>query len=558
MIPQGTCRHWYWKLFQTSWKGSLKTKKYFGAFSNGSVTSSALRPIKDGDPEAVIESFLIPVGALTSKPYAFTARSWELKSTATVDVLDGVGSNIRVDTRGSEVMRILPVLNEHVNEEWISDKTRFSYDGLKRQRLNMPWVRLDYGELVPTTWEKARAVLKNEVLRMEREYFDKGGFEAHAIIGPQVEVEALLEFRKQFLYWFPAGAIHLQERQRGVPPTDFREDYLVNSTLEGLEEADVILLIGTNPRMEAPLLNTRIRKAVLYNQALVASIGCHADLTYPVEHLGLSPYTLRQVAEGKHPFCVQLALAKRPAILVSNRALQREDGDCIYQMAKCIAAHCGSIREDWNGFNVVHTGANTVGALDIGMDSKYRGLRTVDCDKAKPWHRTKFLYLLNADDVDGLEDLPQDCFVVYQGHHGDLGASLANLILPGAAYTEKNGTFVNMEGRVQHTNIAFLPPYQAKEDSEILRDLIFPDLVLDIPEVGVDMLAPYLMRSHQVEPVDFVLRKNMKTYKEAPGEASKVPFSPPIENFYMTDPISRSSKTMAKCTRIIQRLDNFN
>ncbi|EME28959.1 NADH-ubiquinone oxidoreductase 75 kDa subunit [Galdieria sulphuraria] len=537
-------------LFQTRWK----VTRCFGSF----------RQVQNGDKDygiderkQLFQNCLIPIGALTSKPYAFTARSWELKSTSSVDVLDGVGSNIRVDTRGYEVMRILPVLNENVNEEWISDKTRFSYDGLKRQRLSVPFIRLDQGQLVPTTWEKARAILKNEIIRLEREYVDKGGFEAQAVIGPQVEVEALLQFRRQFLYWFPGGSIHLQERRGAVPHTDFREDYLLNSTLPGIETADVILLVGTNPRTEAPLLNTRIRKAVLYNQALVASVGCYENLTYPVEHLGISPKTLREIAEGRHSFCVQLALAKRPAILVGNRALQRDDGENIYQMVKHIAEYSHMIREDWNGFNVVHTGANTVGALDIGFDSKYRGLRTIDCDRENPWRRTKFLYLLNADDIDGLDQLPQDCFVVYQGHHGDYGASIANLILPGAAYTEKNGTFVNMEGRVQHTNLAFIPPYQAKEDAEILHDLVFPDLVLDIPQMGVEVLAPHLLRSHQVQSGDPSVRPRDNMLQRQQGESSTVPFGPPIENFYMTDPITRSSKTMAKCTRV-QQLFNFD
>jgi len=203
----------------------------------------------------------------------------------------------------------------------------------------------------------------------------------------------------------------------------------------------------------------------------------------------------------------------------------------------------------------LHNGANTVGALDIGLDSKYRGLRTVDCDRDNPWRQTKFLYLLNADDVDGLEQLPQDCFVVYQGHHGDYGASIANLVLPGAAYTEKNATYVNMEGRVQHTNLAFLPPYQAKEDAEILHDLIFPDLVLDIPQIGVEVLAPHLLRSHQVQSSDLSIRPREQYLLR--GESSTVPFGPPIENFYMTDPITRSSKTMAKCTRVVN-MSNFD
>lgn len=493
------------------------------------------------------------VGALTSKPYAFKTRSWELKSTESIDIFDGVGSNIRIDTRGSEIMRVLPRLNEHVNEEWISDKSRFSYDGLKRQRLNTPMVRNLDGALLPVQWDRARAVLKNALISLQLD--NPHGFECHAVIGPYVDVNAALELRNQFYRWFPNGQIHVQEKPNNIP-TDFRHAYMHNTTLPMLEEADFALLVGADPRKEAPLLNARLRKAVLFRGLSVASIGSPVSLTYPVKHLGNTLRTLEQVASGSHPIAETLAAAERPVVIVSNRALQRVDGNGVLKLVEDVVRRSNAVHEGWDGLCVLHQGANTVGNLDLGFEDKYAGLRALD---AGTWSQTKVLFLMGADDIDNI-DVPEDCLVVYQGHHGDRGASIANIVLPGAAYTEKDSTYVNTEGRVQSSKLAFFPPGLARDDAQVLRDLLGADedlekITRELKSASIDVLAPHLMRTNYVQESDRVLGTDSVL---PPGkvEYQRTPLQPPVDNFYMTDPITRSSKTMAKCTRV-RNTSNF-
>lgn len=487
------------------------------------------------------------VGALTSKPYAFKTRSWELKSTESIDIFDGVGSNIRIDTRGSEIMRVLPRLNEDVNEEWISDKSRFSYDGLKRQRLNTPMLRDGDGNLVPVQWERARAFLKNSLITLHLDNPD--GFESHAVIGPYVDANAALELRSQFYRWFPTGHIHVQEQPRNIP-TDFRHAYIHNTSLAQLELADSALIIGADPRKEAPLLNARLRKASLYGGLVAGVVGCNVNLTFPVQHLGNTVTTLAEIAQGSHPFAHTLAAAQKPVVIVGNRALQRVDGNTIFKLAEDVVRNCDGVKPDWDAFCVLHQGANTVGNLDIGFEDKYAGLRALD---AGSWSATKVLFLLGADDIDNI-DVPNDCFVVYQGHHGDRGASIANLVLPGAAYTEKDSTYVNTEGRVQRSKLAFFPPGLARDDAQVLRDLLGTEEQLEtvrttLQSPGLDVLAPHLLETNYVRKSDRVLGTD--SVLPAGGlQASDAPFQAPVDNFYMTDPITRSSKTMAKCTRV--------
>lgn len=487
------------------------------------------------------------VGALTSKPYAFKTRSWELKSTESIDIFDGVGSNIRIDTRGSEIMRVLPRLNEHVNEEWISDKSRFSYDGLKRQRLSTPMVRNVDGNLLPVQWDRARAVLKNALITLQLENPD--GFECHAVIGPYVDVNAALELRNQFLRWFPTGQIHVQEKARNVP-TDFRHSYMHNTTLPQLEEADFVLLVGADPRKEAPLLNARLRKGSLYHGVTVASVGSPVSLTYPVKHLGNTLTTLSAIADGSHPIAKKLAEAEKPVIMVSNRALQRVDGNAVYKLVEDVVRNSNAVHDGWDGLCVLHQGANTVGNLDIGFEDKYAGLRALD---AGSWSATKVLFLMGADDIDNI-DVPEDCFVVYQGHHGDRGAAIANVVLPGAAYTEKDSIYVNTEGRVQASKLAFFPPGLARDDSHVLRDLLGADEDLEqatqqFKSATLDILAPHLLATNYVQPGDRVLGTD-SVLPPGSDDFELTPLQSPVDNFYMTDPITRSSKTMAKCTRV--------
>jgi len=490
------------------------------------------------------------VGALTSKPYAFKTRSWELKSTESIDVFDGVGSNIRIDTRGSEIMRVLPRLNEHVNEEWISDKSRFSYDGLKRQRLSTPMVRTPEGNLLAVSWDRVRAVLRNSLLNLE--FDNPSGYESHAIIGPYIDVSAGLELRNMFYKWFPNGKIHVQEQPQNIS-TDFRHNYMCNVTLPELETADVVLLVGADPRMEAPLLNTRLRKAALYHGLTIGSIGTAVNLTYPVQHLGTTLDTLKEISSGKHPFAKALKEAERPVVMVSNRALQRVDGAGIFSMVEKIIANTAA-DEEWDPLCVLQTGANTVGLLDLGFDCKYSGQRALDSGS---WEKTKVLYLLGADDIDNI-NVPKDCLVIYQGHHGDRGAAIADIVLPGAAYTEKTATYVNTEGRVQKTKLAFFPPGLAEDDASVIRNLVGTEEVEE-SEMGVvnnatlEILAPHLLRENSVQKGDRVLG-NTPMAKEM--TVLNTPLQAPVDNFYMTDPITRSSKTMAKCTQV-KKSSNF-
>jgi len=499
-------------------------------------------------------SFLIrAVGALTSKPYAFTSRSWELKSTEAIDVMDGVGSNIRIDTRGAEIMRILPRLNEQVNEEWISDKARFSYDGLKTQRLNTPMVRDKEGVLVPIGWDKARILMKNIVLKLDRQYKNEG-YEAHAILGPYVDLTAAMKIRSQFLSHFSNAVFTLQE-QPSFPISDFRHHYKFNSTLAGIESADLVLLIGCDPRKEAPLVNTRLRKGVLHTGTQVALVGCYANLTYPVEHLGVTTETLEKIALGQHPFCEKLKAAKKPAIIMSNRAIQRQDGQAIFAAANMIAQKYNVIQDKWDGFNILHQGANTVGLLDIGFEDRFASLRATKCDSTHPWKNAKVIYMLEADDVDGTQ-FSSDSFVIYQGHHGDRGAALANLVLPGASYAEKSGTYINMEGRVQKSEVALFPPGQAKLDEVVLRSLFGEDWQPDaLADPDESLLSPALANVTETMPSDRVIKEDVSP---AALQFQGAPLGPPVDNYYMTDPISRSSVTMAKCTRLGNKPSNFD
>lgn len=497
------------------------------------------------------------VGALTSKPYAFQTRSWELKSTESLCALDGEGSNIRIDTRGEQIMRVLPRVNMALNEEWISDRSRFSYDGLQRQRLSTPMARGagEGGALAPVSWDTARSVLLNALMKLEAE--NPAGYEAHAVLGPAVDTQAAVALRAQFYRWFPNGSIHVQEQAQGIP-IDQRHAYTLNMGIAGVESADAILLVGADPRKEAPLLNARIRKTVIHRRVPVASVGCVADLTYPVKHLGSTAATLAAIADGSHPYAATLAAAERPAIIVSNRALQRADGPAVFKLVEDVARACGAVGgadESWEGLGVLHNAANTVGLLDIGFDDKNKAETALV--KEGSWAKTKFVFLLGADDIENM-DLPEDAVVVYQGHHGDKGASRADIVLPGAAYTEKAATYVNMEGRAQRTKLAFFPPGLARDDQDILSDLIgaepeLQEAVNSRPTPGINLLAPHLLAENARQTSDRVFGSD----SVFPGDAAAglagllpTPFAPPVSNFYMTDPVTRSSKVMSKCTRV--------
>ena len=469
-----------------------------------------------------------PVGALTSKPYAYKARPWELRKVETIDVHDAVGSNIRVDARGNEVLRILPRLHEGVNEEWISDKTRFAYDGLVRQRLDQPYFR-ENGRLRPASWEEAFALAASKM---------KSGFTA--LTGDLCAIEemtALKDLAKAF-----GGKISGLIDGLNID-TSSRAGYLFNSTIAGIEQADAILLIGTNPRKEAAMVNARIRKAWLEKRVKIAVIGENADLSYPAQYLGSGLDVLQDLASGKNTFADILKNAQNPMIIIGAGALSNASGKAIQILARELAEKFNVIKDDWNGFNVLHLHAAQVGALDLCLTDDIR------LDEAQT------IYLLGVDG-EAVDTIPQKAFVIYQGHHGDKGASRADIILPGAAYTEKDGLYVNMEGRVQLAKKVVTAPGNAKEDWKIIRALS-AELGQALPYDSAYQLRQRLFAefSHLAQ-VDSIQHSGMSAYQEK-GDFVFENLSSKVENFYMTNVITRASETMAKCTEVFLRRNDM-
>jgi NADH-quinone oxidoreductase subunit G len=476
---------------------------------------------------------LCPVGALTSKPYAYEARSWELSKTESVDVMDALGSNIRIDTRGAQVMRVLPRLNDDVNEEWISDKTRHAIDGLRYQRLDRPYVRKG-GKLVEATWDQAFTAIVDKLGKLE-------GGKIAAIAGNQCDAESMVALKDLMA---GLGSPNIDCRQDGAKLDGPRGSYIFNAGVRGIDQADAILLIGTNPRWEAPVLNARIRKRYLHGHCPIAGIGLVDDLTYPVENLGTGPATLRELVAGNLSFFEKLKAAKNPLIILGMGALARSDGAAVLALARELADKLGAVREDWNGFAVLHTAAARVGGLDLGLVPGEGG-RDVEgilagCEKGE----IGAVYLLAADEID-TKRLGK-AFVIYQGHHGDAGAHRADVVLPGAAYTEKPGIYVNTEGRVQLARRAAYPPGDAREDWAILRALS-ERLGKTLPYDTLDQVRDRLVRvSKSFAAIDQQQAGGWGTFG-APGPLSDAMFASPIANFYMTCAISRSSRTMAEC-----------
>jgi NADH-quinone oxidoreductase subunit G len=481
---------------------------------------------------------LCPVGALTHKPWAFNYRPWELKKTYSIDVMDALGSAIRVDNRGAEVMRVLPSINEAVNEEWISDKTRHACDGLMRQRLDRPYVRQGKA-LKPATWTEALDVVAS---RLKAASPDRIG----VIAGDLQDVESM----KAALDLFSGlGVTSLDCRQDGAALGGARESYLFNSTLAGLEQADAILLVGTNPRLEAPVLNARIRKMWLKGALSVGVVGEAVDLTYPTTHLGAGAASLAELLDGKHSFAKVLKKAKNPAIIVGQGALARADGAAVLELAARTAATFGMVRDGWNGFNVLHTAAGRVGGLDLGFLPGKGGLSA----KAMVGKGAlDVLFVLGADEIDLSET---DAFVVYLGTHGDRGAHRADVILPGAAYTEKPGLYVNAEGRVQQASRSVFPKGEAKEDWAILRALS-ERIGAVLPYDTLDQLRSKLFADHPVlGQIDYAPGHATATGFDLgkvgkKGKVDAAGFVSPIVDFYQTNPIARASVTMAECSAL--------
>ena len=475
---------------------------------------------------------ICPVGALTSKPYAFAARPWELGKTQSVDVMDGVGSAIRVDTRGREVMRILPRINEAVNEEWISDKARHVVDGLRTQRLDRPYIR-ENGSLRATSWSEAFGVIAAKMGRID-------GKRIGAIAGDLSGVEEMFALKELLA---KCGSSNLAVQGGDAFAGTSRASYIFNPTIAGIDQADALLIIGANPRKEAAVLNARIRKRWRTGQLNVGVIGAKADLTYHYDYLGAGTDTLGELAGGKGSFLDVLKNASHPIVLVGAGAVARQDGAAVLSLAAKLAADIGAIKDGWNGFAVLHDTASRVGALDIGFAS---GLTAA---QMTTFGTLDVLFLLGADEV----KVPDGTFVVYIGTHGDAGAHRADVILPGAAYTEKSAIYVNTEGRVQIAGRASFPPGEAREDWAIIRALseaLGRKLPWDSQSAlrqAIFKTAPHLMRVDQIEAGK---ADDIKTLAGKSGNVEKTPFRSAVDDFYLTNPIARASAVMAECSRL--------
>jgi len=487
---------------------------------------------------------LCPVGALTHRPWSFIARPWELEKTESFDVMDGLGSAIRVDSRGTAVLRVLPRNNDDVNEEWISDKTRFACDGLRMQRLDHPYVR-EGGKLRPASWDEA---LARAAEKLKGTAPDRIGF----IAGDLAGAEEMFAF-KDLATRLKVKSIDCRQDGAKLDPALGRAGYLFNATIAGIDEADAILLVGTNPRLEAAVLNARILKRWRQGGLKVGVIGEHVPLTYSYDYLGAGGPTLQEVADGKHSFAEVLKAAQRPLVIVGSGAAARPDGAAVLAAAAriALAAIEGKDLAGWNPFNVLHTAASRVAGLDLGLVPAAGGLTASAQIAAAARGKLDVLFLLGADEI----ELPArgSTFVIYQGHHGDRGAHLADVILPGAAFTEKSATYVNTEGRAQMTARCVFAPGEAKEDWAILRALsgkIGNALPYDtLAQLRSEMYkdVPGLARLDAVAaaPLDGV-----RALAKLPGNVASDSFVSSVRDFYLTNPIARASAVMAEMSAL--------
>ena len=478
---------------------------------------------------------ICPVGALTAKPYAFAARPWELNKTESIDVMDALGCAIRIDTRGREVMRILPRTNDEINEEWISDKTRHVVDGLRTQRLDQPYVRQN-GKLRPASWGEAFKEIASKIGHVNPKRIG-------ALVGDLAGVEEVFALKDLMTR---LGVANLDCRQDGsaIDPKWGRASYLFNATIAGIDTADALLLVGSNPRKEAAILNARIRKRWRTGNFPIGMIGPKADLTYSYDYLGAGAETLADIA--RHSFADAMRKAERPMVLVGSAVFARGDGVAMAALAAKAAVDLGAVKDGWNGFSILHSAASRVGALDLGFVPGEGGLNTRQMAASGSLDA---VFLLGVDEI----DIAPGAFVVYIGTQGDRGAMRADVVLPGAAYPEKSAIYVNTEGRVQMATRAAFPPGDAREDWAILRalsDVLGKKLPYD--SLGqlrqtVFKAHPHLLRLGEIAPGDAGDIKKLAALGGTPDKAS---LQSSVDNFYLTNAIARCSAIMAECSAI--------
>jgi NADH-quinone oxidoreductase subunit G len=474
---------------------------------------------------------LCPVGALTSKPYVFEARPWELKKTETIDVMDAIGSNIRVDTYGWEVKRVLPRINEDINEEWISDKTRYACDGLLNQRLDTPYIKYN-GKFEKASWSEVFNIIKSKFKNADKE-------KICGISGDLVNMETLYIFKEFFNKTLGSHNIESRSDHTYLNP-DKRENYLFNSAINGIEEADFILLIGSNPRYEATILNARIRKSYMKNKTKIISLNDVGDLTYPYSSLNGDIENIKNIVEDKHEISNLIKEAKKPLIIFGQSALKSNSSKYIFESVKSFLHKNNKISNEWNSLNVISENASTVGGFDLGLYKTENGSNKVLKDLEN--HKFEIVYLLGQD---SLKFKKQNEFIIYQGSHGDKGAEMADIILPGAAYTEQNGYFTNLEGILQKAYKASYPPEEAKEDWLIINELAevmnHRKLFNDKDELDsslINQINLYIEKNNSKEFSDI---KNLNFEKEL--------LKIDNEDYYFSNVITRASKTMFECKK---------
>jgi NADH-quinone oxidoreductase subunit G len=480
---------------------------------------------------------LCPVGALTSKPYAFEARPWELKKTESIDVMDAVGSNIRVDTYGWEVKRILPRLNDKINEEWISDKTRYACDGLQKQRLDVPYIKKD-NKLVKSNWDEALNLVAEKIKKINPEQI--GGH-----VGDMISLENSLAF-KNFFQELNSSNIECRERKFYVNPNN-KINYIFNSSIEGIENSDLILLIGCNPRHEATMVNARIGKVVNQKKIPVYSIGNPGDLTYKYEVIGENTKYLNDFINSNNKFSEKFLESKKPLVIIGESALETKSGQFIFEEVKNFLQKNNYISSKWNALNILSQNASTVGSLDLKLICCNESNNFIFFDKLNSG-TFKFLYLLGSDN---LEIKKNDEFIVYQGSHGDKGAEIADVVLPSPAYTEQNGLYSNLEGRVQDCRKASYPTGESKEDWKIFN------LILNLLGKKILYKDFYFLRKEVLKLIpNFSELNNLPKADIKPEDKLKSKLTEENINinkidYYFTNSICRSSKTMAECRNIL-------
>jgi len=472
---------------------------------------------------------LCPVGALTSKPYAFEARPWDLKNTETIDVMDAVGSNIRVDTYGWEVKRVLPRVNDDVNEEWISDKTRYACDGLLKQRLDIPYVRKN-GKLEKSSWTEALKLLIGKLKSLNPN-------EIAGMVGDLADLEMIYSFKSFFEKSIGSKNLECRQDKIYINPYE-RMNYIFNSSISGIEESDFILLVGTNPRLEATILNARIRKAYVKNKLQIYSIGNPGDLTYPYKIIGNNTSVIKEISQGSHQISEKIKKSKKPIIIIGESALYGEKGQYIFETLKSFLFNNNFIKKNWNALNILSQQASRVGAIDLDVYSVGKKENFSFFNKLQDDH-FKFMYLLGADNINFDK---KNMFIVYQGSHGDKGAEIADIVLPGAAYTEKDGLFVNLEGKIQNAYKASYPPGEAREDWIIFKDLA--NLIKKpLGFSNVNQLRESINKHIQKKISNNSITTNSVHFVESDISIKAI-------DYYYTNPIARSSKVMSECRKI--------